>query len=337
MEPYRLIGSNGSPYSQKLRAILRYRRLPFIWVLRTERNRAEVADVRPPLIPILQFPEDGSFHVDTTPIAYRLEERHPDRRSIVPPDPGHAFLSHLIEDMADEWLTKPMFHYRWAYDADIRYAGRWLADDIYPDRTGAEREAAARNFASRQIERMPLVGCTPGNAPVIEGSYRRILAALEPHVGVYAFLFGTRPALADFGLFGQLKTLATDPTPLAIMRAEAQRTESWVRQLDDASGIEGDWLDPGGPLPEATAALVRFCGEVYLPFLEANAKAAGGGEADFELALMGRPYRQGTFRYQVKCLEELRRRAAALESEVRDRVRRALDGTRGWEVLSGSG
>ena len=333
--PYRLVGSNGSPYSVKLRAILRYRRLPFVWELRTERNRAELAGLRPPLIPILQYPEDGSFHVDTTPVAEDLEKRHPGQRSILPDDPAHAFFSHLIEDMADEWLTKAMFHYRWACDADVRYAGRWIADDFFPDRTGEAREAAARDFAKRQIERMPLVGCTPENAPVIEESYRRVLAALEPHVGAYRFLFGARPSLADFGLFGQLRTLATDPTPLAIMRAEAQRTESWVRQLDDASGVEGEWIGAGDPLPEAVGALLRLCGEAYLPFLAANAGAAARGEDEFEVELAGRPFRQGVFRYQVKCLAVLRRRLGGLEGEARRRVRGALEEAGGWEVLAG--
>ena len=332
--PYRLVGTNGSPYSIKLRAILRYRRLPFVWELRTERNRAEFAHLRPPLIPILRYPEDGSFHVDTTPVAEDLERRHPGRRSIIPDDPAHAFLCRLIEDMADEWITKAMFHYRWAYDADVRYAGLWIADDFFPDRTGEAREAAARDFAKRQIERMPLVGCTPENAPVIEESYRRVLAALEPHVGAYRFLFGTRPALADFGLFGQLRTLATDPTPLAIMRAEAQRVESWVRQLDDASGVEGEWMGAGEPLPDAVRGLLRLCGEAYLPFLAANAGAAAKGEDEFEAELMGRPFRQAVFRYQVKCLAELRRGLGGLEDGARRRVRDALEEAGGWEVLA---
>ena len=333
--PYRLVGSNGSPYSMKLRAILRYRRLPFVWELRTERNRGEFANVRPPIIPVLQYPEDGSFHVDTTPIACDLEARHPGERSILPEDPAHAFLCHLIEDFADEWMTKAMFHYRWAYDADIHYAGYWIADDFYPDRVGETREAAARDFAKRQIERMPLVGCTPENAPVIEESYHRVLAALEPHVGAHRFLFGSRPSLADFGLFGQLRTLATDPTPLAIMRTEAQRTESWVRQLDDASGIEGEWMEGDDPLPEAVTGLLGLCAEVYLPFLAANAEAVSRGEDEFAVELLGRPFRQGVFRYQVKCLAELRRRIGALEGGARERVESVLTATGGWDVLAG--
>lgn len=333
---YRLIGSNGSPYSMKLRAIMRYRRLPHDWILRTSRNREEFAAVRPALVPILQHPEDGSLHVDTTPLAYELERRHPGQRSIVPDDPGHAFLSHLIEDMADEWCTKMMFHYRWAYDADIDYAGRWIADDFFPDLTGEAREAAGREFGERQIGRMALVGCTPENAPIIEATYHRVLGLLESHVGLHVYLFGSRPALADFGLFGQFRTLATDPTPLAIMRGEAQRTESWLRQLDDASGIEGDWLPADAPLPDATTGLLALAGEVYLPFLAANAAAVERGDDRFELELLGRPYAQAPFGYQAKCLAELCRRLGELDGEPLARTRALLEAAGCWQVLVGN-
>lgn len=238
---YVVVGQNGSPYSMKLRAVMRYRRLPFDWVLRTERNMAEFAEVKPLLMPMIRFPGEAKWRVDSTPIIEDVEQRHPDQRSVIPDSPGRAFLASLIEDFADEWLTKAMFHYRWAYDADIRYASFWIADDFFPDQKGESRAAAAERFAQRQIERMPLVGCTPQNAPIIEATYTRTLDVLETHVGLHDHLFGSRPSIADFGLFGQLKTLATDPTPLAIMRERAQRTESWTRQLDDASGLEGEW------------------------------------------------------------------------------------------------
>lgn len=330
---YRLIGTLGSPYSRKLRAIMRYRRLPHDWVLRTERNREALAHLRPNLVPILQFPGDGGARNDSTPLAYELEQRH-DTRSIIPDDPCNAFLSHLIEDMGDEWLTKIMFHYRWTYDADIDYASHWIADDAFPDQTGEKRHATARMFAERQIGRMPLVGCTPENAPLIEETYLRILNLLETHVGLHDYLFGSRPSLGDFGLFGQLVVLATDPTPMAIMRQRAQRTEDWLRQLDDASGIEGDWLPPEAPLPDATIGLLRLAGEVYLPFLTANATAAEEGAKSFSLEISGKPYSQGTFGYQVKCLVDLRQRFAALDGEPRRRAEQILADCGALSVLN---
>ncbi len=333
-ERYQLIGANGSPYSMKMRAIMRYRRLPFDWVQRTSRNARQFAHVRPSLVPMVVYPGETEYRVDSTPLAYDLERRHPGARSILPDDRAHAYLAHLIEDMADEWLTKAMFHYRWAALPDIRYASFWIADDGFPDALGEARAAKAQEFADRQIGRMALVGCTPANAPIIEQSFLGVLDLLEAHVGLHSYLFGSRPSLADFGLFGQLKTLATDPTPMAIMRARAQRTEDWIRQLDDASGIEGDWLAADAPLPDATMGLLELAGEVYLPFLAANAEAFENGEPILHLDLLGKPYSQAPFRYQVKCLSELRGRLRGLDDAARDRARSVLQATGCWDVLA---
>ena len=51
----------------------------------------------------------------------------------------------------------------------------------------------------------------------------RLIRLLERSLGSDGYLFGSRPALADFALFGQLKTLADDPTPMRIMRSVANR------------------------------------------------------------------------------------------------------------------
>jgi glutathione S-transferase len=321
---YRLIGGEGSPYSVKMRAILRYRRLPFIWVVRTPKVQKETADVRPRVIPVLQYPEDGSYHVDSTLLAFELEQRHPGERSIIPDDPGHAFLCHLLEDMADEWGTKAMFDYRWAREEDQEYCSRWLIGDMGGPMSEEVLEGAARTIRERQVERMALVGCTPENRPIIEETYRRVLDIFERHVALAPYLFGTRPSLADFGWFGQLYQLSIDPTPMRIMRETAPRTYAWLIRTSDASGVEGEWISNDAPLPEAVVDLLRFAGEVYLPFLVANAEALEKGSDRVSLTLLGRPYTQAPFRYQVKCLRWLREEYAALPGNARDRIDPAL-------------
>ncbi len=333
MNRYRVIGALGSPYSMKLRAIMRYRRLPFDWVHRSPAIGNELANrLKVQLVPILHIPGEDDYLIDSTPIAYELERRHAER-SILPDDPGLAFLAHLIEDMADEWITKAMFLYRWEKPVDQEYSARWIIADARPDLDGQAFEDAVQAILDRQVGRMALVGCTAENAPAIKSSYWRVLEALTPYVRIHRYLFGSRPSLADFGVFGQLKTLATDTSPMLEMREKVPMVEHWLRQVDDLSGVEGEWIKDVADLPEATLALLRLVGEFYLPFLHANAKAAADGAERFETTLAGMPYAQAPFGYQVKCLGWLREELAGLDEAARQRIRPVLEDTGCWALL----
>jgi glutathione S-transferase len=326
---YRIVGGLGSPYSMKIRALFRYRRIPHIFEMRNGDIRKQVEHVKPQIIPMVQRPGDAAWLVDSTPIVYALEELHQDHRSVLPHDPGQRFLAELIEDFADEWLTKAMFHYRWYYATDADFSAYWIAtDQITPsDDATTQRRAFAQQIAARQIERMPMVGCTEANKPVIETTYQRVLDALEPHVGFGQFLFGTRPSIADFGLFGQLKTLADDPTPQWLMRQRSPTVCHWVRQMDDLSGQSGDWLSPEQALPQVVCALLRLCGEAYLPFLRANAMALQAGDERVELSIFERPYAQVPFRYQAKCFSRLQHLYGALSTQDKAQIMPILDVT----------
>src|SRR5215468_4881770 len=94
MHHYELIGSNASPYSRKMLAILRYRRLPYIWRIRHPPTLPVDIAGQPRLMPMLRAPESTHFESDSTPLAHMLEARHVDR-SIIPPDAAAAFLCHL--------------------------------------------------------------------------------------------------------------------------------------------------------------------------------------------------------------------------------------------------
>lgn len=316
---YRILGGLGSPYSMKMRAILRYRRLPHVWVQLNDGNAYEIANVKPGIIPVVRFP-DGRMHNDSTPMIFDLERRHPGPRSIVPDDEAQAFLAFLLEDMADEWGTKMMFHYRWFRERDQKQMSSWLAFDRLAGKGAEAIGKHAANFAARQIGRMALVGCTAANQPLIEETAAAVLALLEAHVTKEPYLFGSRPSLADFGWMGQFSQLAVDPTPADLLRETAPFTFRWLAQLDDASGVEGEWRDPRAPLSPAVKGLLKMAGEVYFPFLVANAEAHARGEETFSFTVRGRRYQQGTFKYQVKCLGELRSRYAKMSAAARERL-----------------
>lgn len=297
----------------KMRALLRYRQIPYLWVSTYPQVPRALTNVKVPVIPVLEYP-DGHFANDSTPLIFDLEKRFAKRR-VVPTAPALQFLACLIEDMADEWGTKIMFEYRWRRAIDQGVVSRRLAYDVAPGIGRSALEEKAKAFQDRQISRMPLVGCTVENQPAIEKSFEVLLAALEGVLTQQRFLFGSQPSLADFSVYGQLKQLNDDPTPRQVMQDNAVYTARWVDSLDDASGVSGEW---SGDVPAQIAMLedlIALAGQVYLPFLDANAKAVATAAEGFNISLLGLPYQQAPFKYQVKCFIALRQRYAALSAE----------------------
>ncbi|WP_379545635.1 glutathione S-transferase family protein [Qipengyuania sp. DSG2-2] len=318
-EPLSFFGNPSSPYTRKMLSLLRYRRIAHsvIW------GSPDAAPKHLPkpkvgLLPTFYFRmDDGSFEavVDSTPIARRLEEEYKGR-SAIPEDAELAFYMALIEDYADEWLTKPMFHYRWHHDADRQHAGRFLSftSDTSQDRESAENRAEA--FTKRQFERLYVVGSNDQTAEIIETSYERFLGILDSMLEERPYLLGNRPSVADFAVFGQMTQLGlVDPTPRRLMLEKAPRLEAWLWKTDDLSGLElagCDWSETGG-IRRALAPLLDEIAQTYQPVLLANAKAVMNGATQFTADVHGSEWTQPTFPYQAKCLAELRDRFASLD------------------------
>jgi glutathione S-transferase len=330
-----IVGVHGSPYSRKMRAVLRYRRIAHRWIVRFSKEDRGIPEVPVALIPILVFPgAPKEAMIDSTFQIRRLEESRRER-SLIPPDPALALLDFLIEDFADEWLTKAMFHYRWAFAVDAAKAAAILPRWSRTDAPEEVIEETSRAFRERQVGRLPLVGSSESTAPVIEESYRRLLRALDAHLRERPFVAGARPGTADFGLFGQLSQLALfDPTPAAIALDESPRVVAWCHGVEDLSGLavsDADWL-VRDTVPETLLALLAEVGRVYVPFLLANAAAIERGDARVECEIDGRSWVQNPFPYQAKCLRWLREARAALAPGDRSAADALLAGT-GCEAL----
>jgi glutathione S-transferase len=343
MKPLKLVGGFGSPYSRKMRAVLRYRRIAFRWIMRGSAADVGIPAAPVALIPVLVFPgADGQpdeAMIDSTFQIKRLEKMYPER-SLVPPDPALAFLHAMLEDYGDEWLTKPMFHYRWKYAADIHKASHVLALDRDPHLDKMRLEKASQFFAERQIGRLGVVGSNDLTTPVIEDSYRRLLRLLEAHMTAgHLFVMGARPGAGDFGIFGQLSQLVHfDPTPAAIAAEHTPRVVSWVSHVDDLSGLDVD--DTGWfartTLPPTLRAFFVEIGHVYAPFLVANARALKAGAQRVECEIDRRPWVQQPFPYQGKCLGWLREGRAAMSAGDRAFVDSYLDGTGAEAIFQAS-
>ena len=338
-QPLKLIGASASPYSRKMRAVLRYRRIPFDWVLQNSAAARVLPKPKVPVIPVIGFVDDDGtcteVMTDSSPQIMRLEGMY-DGRSLVPTDPVVAFVDYLLEDFADEWVTKMMYHYRWYYDAAIEKAGRMLplqADLTITD----DAWLAGKDFITdRQISRRALVGSTEENRPIIEDSYVRLLRLLDAHLHDHDHLFGPRPARADFGLYGQLTQLTWwDPEAVAVAVRESSRTVVWVERLEDLSGlaVDGDegWCDRDR-IPATTLALLHEAGRTYAPFMLANHAAFENDDEMMSCTIDGATYSQGRFGYQRKCLDWLRDEYRTLVPDDRAAVDRLLAGT-GCEQL----
>ncbi len=337
--PLKLIGNAGSPYSRKMRAVLRYRRIPFEWVRQNSAEAMALPKPKVPVIPVLGFVDENGecteVMTDSSPQIMRLEEMHTGR-SVVPTDPVVAFIDYLIEDFADEWTTKMMYHYRWYYDGAIDKAGRLLplhAAVTVPDE---QWHSMTDWVTERQISRRALVGSTEQNRPIIEDSYVRLLHLLDAHLTEHDYLFGTRPSRADFGLVGQLSQLTWwDPEAVAVAVRESSRTVVWTEHTDDLSGlsVDGDagWCDRDS-IPSTTLALLHEAGRTYAPFMLANNEAFDSDTEMLTCTIDGATYSQGRFGYQRKCLAWIREEYAALADADRSAVDELLRGT-GCEQL----
>jgi glutathione S-transferase len=313
----KLVGSPLSPYSRKMRAYLRYKGFPFIWLTPSLHDWNKIPGLTPPkvlIIPILYLPQENYEigNVDSTFLMKKLEMLPEGGPSIITPSPAVSFVSDFVEDFADEWLTKAMMHYRWTYPDDIAKASTLIAFGPCSMQSQFETTKLAKQFAQRQISRLEnVVGLKPSQAPLVERSFLRVIQLFDRVLEETPFLFGNRPTSADFGLFGQFSQLVLfDPTPSKLVLAQHPRITCWAQNFEDLSDLGSSSLDPQWPteltdLTSSQLELLRYISLIYIPFLKANAVALQSAQTTFTCQIDGQEWSQNVFPYQGKCFKTL--------------------------------
>jgi glutathione S-transferase len=307
---YRVHGIELSPYSVKVRSYFRYKGIQHRWIPRSLDAEGEYQKyAKLPLVPLVVTPKNEGIQ-DSTPIIEHVEGLHPEP-SIHPTDPVAKFISILLEEFGDEWGNKWMFHYRWAREVDQLSGAVRIARSMMRSADDAQLANGIAMVRDRMVNRISFVGSNPVTAPQIEDSFHAAIAILEPHFADRAYLFGQRPAFADFAMWGQLYNAWTDPTPGAIINATAPNLLAWIHRMLWPRA-EGDFEPWSSLAPTLTPLLERQVARLFMPWTVANALALASGREEFTVELAGRTWTQKPQKYHAKSLTALRGKYTAV-------------------------
>lgn len=321
-----------SPYSDKIRAFLLYKKLPFTEQLENAETRFSVLQARTgkTMVPVVITPDDRALN-DSTAIAAHVEALAPE-----PPtrwkDAETDAVAMLLEDYADEWLVRIMLTSRWYHAADAAQNAAIIACGMTHGVPGLDFQRAAREFPAGISSNLPKMGATPENAEGWYAMLPRILSAVSEALTRSLFLTGAAPHQADFALYGQLNQVRRDPTGSGWIGNAPVRVREWMDRLEAA--FTGNLAPAPSPLDDLATLgpLVDEMAQTYLRMQVANALAVEAGAPEVRVMLPdGFEFRAAPAKYNAKLLaanldtlETLYAGGGALPSTVAEPVLREL-------------
>ncbi len=268
-----------SYFTRKMTGYLDYKRIAYLFRRFPGVSAEAMAAGFPGGIPPVETP-DGRFMWDSTAMIHYLENRHPEP-SVLPTDPTRRFLCYVIEDAADEWLYRTAVGSRWYFPENAAVGGFELARDISVKMRLPADQAHAGVGAHVRSSCGPL-GVTAENIQRwVDDVLRPWFRVLGAHLAAHQYLFGARPSLADFALFGgNAAHFINDPLCRRWTDADAPAVvEQTHRLLEPEDQTFGPW-DDGAPSDTLINILAEL-GRMYLPWV---AKACVDGAADVVFA-----------------------------------------------------
>lgn len=273
---YQLYVSMVSPYSLKAAAMVGYTGLPCEIVRQNALNRYRVikALTGKTMVPVLR---EGSWAMnDSTSIAKFLITRSP--RPTLPRSARYEPLCWLLEEFADEWMTRWVIYSRWFHLQDTQETsaiiGRELARDL-----PLIGPLLGRQATTMVRRRLASGGITSENDGALQNSQHRCLEALESLFDSGPlYLFEGYPTVADFAFYGALGQFASDYTGRGIMR-KLPALRAYVERLGGMvppmALIEVS-REPSRDIAHLQPLFAEFLG-TYWPVLVANFRAMAQG------------------------------------------------------------
>ncbi len=313
-KPYTLYTMDNSPYSDKIRALLRYKRLEVVEHTENVETRFSVLQARTgkTMVPVVITPDDEALN-DSTRIAARIEQLAPNP-PLEWPDPVMETAAMILEDYADEWIVRIMLCSRWYHEADAAQNRAIIACGMTHGIYGIDFQQAAREFPNAIIATLPKMGATPENAPGWYAMVPRILAAMASALEASPFLTGSRPHLADFAFYGQLNQLRRDPTGHEWVCEGPAQVRQWLDRIEQpCTSAAPPQAGPARADAAALAPLLREAAQTYYRMAVANALALEQGAPAVRVELVeGFDFEAPPARYNRKVFADVLARIDAL-------------------------
>ena len=314
-EKYSIYGSEISPYSVKVRSYFRYKEIEHEWIersLKTQKAFSKLAKIQ--IVPLIHCP-NGEVLQDSTPIILKMEEVFKNKR-VIPESPALSFLSRLIEEYADEWAVKHMCHYRWHYEENLDAASKRFAILFVPK--AAQKiiwvgsfllNNASKAFKSRMSKRLWVIGSNEVTGISIEDSFKNLIRLLDKHLERRPYIFGKRPSIADFALWGHIYNANNDVTANEFIQKHAPKLNEWIERMIDPKekGRFEEWHELK---PTLLPLIKEEVTEVFLPWVTANNDAVKNGKDEISITIKGRP-----FAHKVTSVQKFHAKSFALLME----------------------
>lgn len=291
---YKLIGQEMSMFTRKLEAQLRYQKVPYEWMLKTNANR-EIIESRTGtrFIPALVTP-DGWMISDTISLGPMLHSRFCEV-PVLPETPVQRGTSFVLEDFFNHWYPRHALHSRWCYPDNvivtgIRFGMNTLLGKFIDEELDDSEQIEVANFGE-YIHRefgagaCEVQGAGPEHKEAIQSDFSRLLRLLVQHLSNHEFLLGSRACLADFALAGPFKAhFLLDPEPRTWLGDDLKLMESYVDRIWGGANDDSRWLEDD-VLPSSIYPLLDYAREHYQVFASSSISAAVRGEKYFTLDL----------------------------------------------------
>jgi glutathione S-transferase len=271
---HRVHGMMQSYFTRKMTGYLDYKRIPWLFRRFPGASPEAVAAGFPGGVPVVETPA-GEFIWDSTRMIHHLEVRFPEP-AVLPPDPVQRFLCYVVEDAADEWLYRTAVGSRWFFPENAAVGGFELARDLAVKMPMPCDQAYAAVGAHVRSSCPPL-GVTAETVQLwVDEVLRPWLRVLGAHLAHRPYLFGERPSLADFALFGgNAAHFTNDPLCRRWTDEDAPAVVQHThRLLEPEDQPVGAW---DAAASETLIAAVAELGTRYLPWVS---RACVEGVAD---------------------------------------------------------